>query len=97
MTLRSGLTYSDGTPVKASDFTHAIERSIKISWGGSSFFTGYIAGAGDYGSGKATDISGIVTDDTHRQDHDHAVAGLRRVRQHPGVHVGRSDPVHRRR
>jgi peptide/nickel transport system substrate-binding protein len=64
MTLRSGLTYSDGTPVKASDFKHAIERSIKISWGGSSFFTGYIAGAGDYGSGKATDISGIVTDDT---------------------------------
>jgi peptide/nickel transport system substrate-binding protein len=64
MTLRSGLTYSDGTPVKASDFTHAIERSIKISWGGSSFFTGYIAGAADYGSGKATGISGIVTDDT---------------------------------
>jgi peptide/nickel transport system substrate-binding protein len=64
MTLRSGLTYSDGTPVKASDFTHAIERSIKISWGGSSFFTGYIAGADAYGKGTATGISGIVTDDT---------------------------------
>ncbi len=62
--LRSGLTYSDGTPVKASDFTYAIERSIKISWGGSSFFTGYIKGADDYGSGKATTISGIVTDDS---------------------------------
>ena len=48
----------------ASDFTHAIERSIKISWGGSSFFTGYIKGADDYGSGKATDISGIKTDDS---------------------------------
>jgi peptide/nickel transport system substrate-binding protein len=63
MKLRPGLTYSDGTPVKASDFSHAIQRSIKISWGGSSFFTGYIKGADDYGSGKATDISGIVSDD----------------------------------
>jgi peptide/nickel transport system substrate-binding protein len=61
--LRSGLTYSDGTAVKASDFSHAIQRSIKISWGGASFFTGYIKGADDYGSGKATDISGIVSDD----------------------------------
>ena len=62
--LRSGLTYSDGTAVKASDFTHAIERSIKLPWGGSSFFTGYIKGAADYASGKATGISGIKTDDS---------------------------------
>ncbi len=61
--LRSGITYSDGTAVKASDFTHAIERSIKISWGGKSFFTGYIAGASAYDAGKATSISGITTDD----------------------------------
>ncbi len=61
--LRSGITYSDGTAVKASDFTHAIERSIKISWGGKSFFTGYIAGAAAYDAGKATSISGITTDD----------------------------------
>ncbi len=64
MTLRSGITYSDGTAVKASDFTHAIERSIKIQWGGSSFFTGYIKGAADYAAGKASDISGIKTDDS---------------------------------
>ncbi len=63
VTLRSGLTYSDGTKVKASDFKHAIERSIKISWGGKSFFTGNIVGAADYDAGKANDISGIVTDD----------------------------------
>ncbi len=63
MTLRPGLKYSDGTAVKASDFTHTIERSIKIAWGGSSFFTGYIKGAAEYGAGKATGISGIVTDD----------------------------------
>ncbi|MCW2525246.1 MAG: extracellular solute-binding protein family 5, partial [Pseudonocardiales bacterium] len=63
MKLRSGLKYSDGTALKASDFTHAIERSIKISWGGSSFFTGYIKGASDYSKGKAAGISGITADD----------------------------------
>lgn len=64
MTLRSGIKYSDGTPVQAADFTHAIERSIKISWGGSSFYTGYIKGAADYAAGKAQTISGIKTDNT---------------------------------
>lgn len=64
VTLRSGLTYSDGTKVVASDFTHAIERAIKISWGGSSFYTGYIKGAAQYGAGKAKTISGIKTDDS---------------------------------
>jgi peptide/nickel transport system substrate-binding protein len=63
MTLRQGLTFSDGTPVVASDLTYAIERAIKLSWGGSSFYTGYIAGAMAYGAGTATTISGIVTDD----------------------------------
>ena len=61
--LRSGLKFSDGTPVVASDFKYAIKRAIKISWGGKSFFTTYIKGAADYDAGKATDISGIVTND----------------------------------
>jgi peptide/nickel transport system substrate-binding protein len=63
-TLRSGLKYSDGTAVKASDVKYGIQRSIKISWGGKSFFTGYIKGAKEYDAGKATDISGITADDT---------------------------------
>jgi peptide/nickel transport system substrate-binding protein len=63
LTLRSGLTYSDGSKVVASDFSHAIERAIKISWGGSSFYTGYIKGAAAYGAGHASSISGIKTDD----------------------------------
>jgi peptide/nickel transport system substrate-binding protein len=62
LTLRKGLKYSDGTPVKAADFKHAIERACKISWGGKSFYTTYIAGAAAYDSGKASDISGITTD-----------------------------------
>src|SRR4051812_22163066 len=51
VTLRSGLTYSDGSKVKASDVKFGIERSIKISWGGKSFFTGYIKGAKEYDAG----------------------------------------------
>jgi peptide/nickel transport system substrate-binding protein len=61
--LRSGLKYSDGSAIKASDFTHGVERAIKISWGGKSFFTGYIKGAAAYDAGKATSISGIKTND----------------------------------
>ncbi|HEX3336403.1 MAG TPA: ABC transporter substrate-binding protein [Jatrophihabitans sp.] len=67
LTLRSGLKYSDGTAVKASDFTHAIERACKISWGGKSFYTNYIAGAAAYDSGKASSISGIKTNDSTGQ------------------------------
>ena len=63
LTLRSGLKFSDGSPVVASDFTHAVERSIKLPWGGSSFFTGYIVGASAYGMGKAKTITGIKTND----------------------------------
>jgi peptide/nickel transport system substrate-binding protein len=67
LTLRSGLSYSNGTPVKASDFTHAIERACKISWGGKSFYTTYIAGAAAYDAGKASSISGIKTNDSTGQ------------------------------
>lgn len=63
MTLRKGLKFSDGTPVKASDFAYSIQRAIKINWGGKSFYTTYIAGASAYDKGQAKDISGITTDD----------------------------------
>jgi peptide/nickel transport system substrate-binding protein len=62
--LRSGLKYSDGTPVKASDFEHAIKRVLTLESGGSSFYLG-IDGAEKYvkgGKAKA-DISGIDADD----------------------------------
>jgi peptide/nickel transport system substrate-binding protein len=62
--LRSGLKYSDGTPVKASDFEHAIKRVLNLESGGSAFYL-VIKGAQDYlDAGKADgDISGITTDD----------------------------------
>lgn len=62
--LRKGLTFSNGAPVKASDFAYTIQRSIKLNWGGKSFFVGNIAGAADFDKGKATKISGITTNDT---------------------------------
>jgi peptide/nickel transport system substrate-binding protein len=64
MTLRSGLKYSNGDPVVASDFTSTMERSLKIPWGGvSSFVTPYLVGSAAYANGKATGISGITTND----------------------------------
>jgi peptide/nickel transport system substrate-binding protein len=64
LTLRQGLSYSDGSPVKASDFPYTIERALKINWGGKSFFTGYIKGATAYDTGKSHTISGITADDS---------------------------------
>jgi peptide/nickel transport system substrate-binding protein len=60
--LRSGLHYSNGTPIKASDVTYAIERDIKIPWQAASFVSAYIQGGTAYASGKAKTISGITTD-----------------------------------
>ena len=64
LTLRKGYKYSDGTPVKASDFEHAIKRVAQPRVGRSAFYLG-IEGAQDYlDAGKADgDISGITTDD----------------------------------
>src|SRR5918997_1918124 len=64
LTLRKGLKYSDGTPVKASDFEHSIKRLLNLESGGSAFYLG-IEGAQDYlDAGKAEgDIAGIETDD----------------------------------
>ncbi|MGH2847022.1 MAG: ABC transporter substrate-binding protein [Thermoleophilaceae bacterium] len=64
LTLRKGLKYSDGSPVKASDFEHTIKRVLNLESGGSAFYL-VIEGAQDYvDSGKAEgDISGIETND----------------------------------
>jgi peptide/nickel transport system substrate-binding protein len=63
--LRKGLKYSNGAAVKASDFTFAFERAVKIPWGGSGeFMTPVVKGATAYAAGKAKTISGIVTNDT---------------------------------
>ena len=62
--LREGLKFSDGKPVRASDFEYSIKRVFNLESGGSAFFQ-KIKGADAYlKAGKANgDISGIVTDD----------------------------------
>jgi peptide/nickel transport system substrate-binding protein len=62
--LRKGLKYSDGSPVKAADFEHAIKRVLNLESGGSAFYLG-IEGAQEYldGGKSEGDISGIETND----------------------------------
>jgi peptide/nickel transport system substrate-binding protein len=60
--LRPGLKYSDGKPVKASDFPYAIERLFKVNSGGSPFYTG-IVGAEQFSKTKKGGIPGIKADD----------------------------------
>jgi peptide/nickel transport system substrate-binding protein len=69
LTLRDGMKYSDGSPVKANDFEHTIKRVINLESGGSSFYTSNIVGAEEYQkAGKSKgDISGITADDATRK------------------------------
>jgi peptide/nickel transport system substrate-binding protein len=62
--LRQGLKYSDGSPVKASDFEHTIKRLLFLGGPFSSFVSG-IEGADKYTEAKKedADISGITSDD----------------------------------
>jgi peptide/nickel transport system substrate-binding protein len=73
-TLRKGLVYSNGVPVKASDFAYTIERTIKLGWGDKSFLTENIEGAEAFDAGKASSISGIQTDDATGRITIHLVA-----------------------
>jgi peptide/nickel transport system substrate-binding protein len=62
LNLRPGLKYSDGTAVKASDFTYAVERAFKVDSGGSPFYTD-IVGAEKFAETKTGGIPGIEADD----------------------------------
>jgi peptide/nickel transport system substrate-binding protein len=67
LTLRSGLKFSNGTPVVASDFSYAVKRMLKLNWGGDSFFTQTVVGASAYLNGKTDSISGITTNNATGQ------------------------------
>jgi ABC-type transport system substrate-binding protein len=60
-TLRSGFRFSDGTPVRASAFAHAIDRTLAkgIDSPGKQY-TQDIVGAKDVLGGKATSPRGVV-------------------------------------
>ena len=65
-TLRDGLKYSDGSPVKASDFKHSIERLLEQDSQGAGLGYTTIEGGADYLETKKGGVSGIVTDDAKR-------------------------------
>jgi peptide/nickel transport system substrate-binding protein len=60
--LRRGLRYSNGKPVKASDFRFAIERMYRVNSPGATYYTD-IVGAEEFAKTKKGRISGIETDD----------------------------------
>jgi peptide/nickel transport system substrate-binding protein len=60
--LRKGLKYSNGKPVKASDFSYTVERMFKLNSVGSSFYTD-IAGAEEFAETKKGGIGGIKAND----------------------------------
>jgi peptide/nickel transport system substrate-binding protein len=60
--LRQGLEYSDGTPVRASDFPHTLERVFKLNSSGSVFYDD-IVGAEKFAKAKQGGIPGIETND----------------------------------
>jgi peptide/nickel transport system substrate-binding protein len=67
-TLRDGLKYSDGKPVKASDFRYTIERDFKMDSPGVGFYSDITGVSGDNGfaATKKGHISGIITNDANR-------------------------------
>jgi peptide/nickel transport system substrate-binding protein len=73
LTLRKGLKYSNGEPVKASDFTHTLERVFKLNSSGSPFYEG-IVGAAKFMKTKKGGISGVETDDKSGQITIHLTA-----------------------
>jgi peptide/nickel transport system substrate-binding protein len=62
MELQQGLHYSDGTPIKASDFPKTLERTFKINSPGTPFYTD-IVGAEKFAETKTGGIPGIKTND----------------------------------
>jgi peptide/nickel transport system substrate-binding protein len=60
--LRPGLEYSNGAPVRASDFKSTVERLFDVNSGGAFFYKG-IVGAKSFDRGQSSHISGITTND----------------------------------
>jgi peptide/nickel transport system substrate-binding protein len=62
--LRRDLRFSNGVPVRASDFTFAVERALRVPWPGSrQFLLPTIVGAPAYAAGTSKSVTGIRTDD----------------------------------
>jgi peptide/nickel transport system substrate-binding protein len=73
LTLRKGLRYSNGSPVKASDFKATVERDFLLDSAGAVFFRN-IVGAKGFAKRQKGRIRGIVVDDPTRTILIHLVA-----------------------
>jgi peptide/nickel transport system substrate-binding protein len=63
-TLRKGLKFSNGEPIKASDFKHSIIRDFKLNSPGIGFFSNIVGSDScEANPTKCSEISGIVVDD----------------------------------
>ena len=89
--LREGLKYSDGSPVKASDFKHSIERLLEQDSQGAGLGYTTIEGGAEFLESKKGGVPGIETDDARAHDQDHALRAAWRVPLRAG------DPVRERR
>jgi peptide/nickel transport system substrate-binding protein len=67
-TLREGLKYSNGKPVKASDFRCTIERDFKMDSPGVGFYSDIsgVSGSNGFAETKKGHISGIIANDANR-------------------------------
>jgi peptide/nickel transport system substrate-binding protein len=67
-TLRPNLKYSNGKPLKASDFRYTIERAFKMDSPGVGFFSDIkgVSGSSGFAETKKGHISGIITNDQKR-------------------------------
>ena len=64
-TFKKGIKFSDGTPLKASDFEHTVKRVLNLESGGA-FYYEKIEGTDEFAKAKdpaKADISGIETND----------------------------------
>lgn len=70
-TLKSGITFSDGTPVTAQTYVYTLTRALLPAFsdqGPANLFLGSIAGAAEVSSGKTTTLTGVkAVDDTTLQ------------------------------
>jgi hypothetical protein len=73
LTLRKGLRYSNGQPVKATDFKKTVERDFLLDSAGAGFFRN-IVGAKVFAKRQKGRIRGIVVDDPTRTILIHLVA-----------------------
>ncbi len=90
MTLRKGLKYSDGTPVKASDFRTRSSGMFMVNSGGAAFYTDIVGAAQVREDASTRPHPRDQGQRPDRRDHDQPGAATRHVHQRAGADVRRA-------